>query len=60
MPDGSKQVTTTGEWHFGWALDRRAIADVFIMPGEAERVKPGARKGEWGATLRYYDRKIDA
>ena len=60
--DGSgKQIAkTSGEWHWGWALDGRAIQDVWIMPGRAERKKPDAPKGEWGTTIRYYDPKIDA
>jgi len=58
--DEKKQPTITGEWHFGWALEGRAVADVWIMPGRLERQKPGAPKGEWGTTIRYYDPKIDA
>ena len=35
--DEKKQPTITGEWHFGWALEGRAVADVWIMPGRLER-----------------------
>ena len=58
--NGKQVVKTTGEWHWGWALDGRAVQDVWIMPGRAERQKPGSPKGEWGTTIRYYDPKIDA
>ena len=51
---------TTGEWHWGWVLDWARHPDVWIVPGRAERQKPGAPKGEWGTTLRYYTPKIDA
>jgi hypothetical protein len=57
---GKQLVKTSGEWHWGWVLDGRAVQDVWIMPGRAERQKPAAPKGEWGTTIRYYDPKIDA
>jgi len=38
-----------GEIHFVWALDGRAIADVWILPGVF-----------YGSTLRVYDPAIDA
>jgi len=37
-PDGSVEVGD-GEWHFGWALDGRALADVWISPSRAARVR---------------------
>src|ERR671936_683012 len=30
--EGNVIKESTGEWHFGWALDGRAIADVLISP----------------------------
>jgi hypothetical protein len=39
----------SGEWHFAWALDGRAVQDVWIAPGV-----------EWGTTLRFFDPRIDA
>jgi hypothetical protein len=39
----------TGEWHFGWVLDGRAIQDVLICPPV-----------EYGSTLRFYDPAEDA
>ena len=59
LKDGEK-VRTKGEWHWRWGLDGRAVVDSFICPSRAERVKPGAPKGEWGITVRYYDPSIDA
>ncbi|MFJ4104093.1 hypothetical protein [Amycolatopsis japonica] len=55
--DGSVR-TVDGEWHFGWALDGRALADVWISPARASRT--GGVDGEWGMSLRFYDEKIDA
>ncbi|WP_037303141.1 hypothetical protein [Amycolatopsis orientalis] len=55
--DGSVR-TVDGEWHFGWALDGRAVTDVWISPARASRV--GGADGEWGMSLRFYDEKIDA
>ncbi|HMC21626.1 MAG TPA: hypothetical protein VKL19_07255, partial [Thermoanaerobaculia bacterium] len=40
--------------------DGRATIDSFICPSRVERLKPGAPKGEWGITVRYYDPSIDA
>ncbi len=48
---------TTAEWHFGWALDGRAVADVWISPRREEGVK---HEGEWGLSLRFYDPAIGA
>ena len=52
-PDGSS-TTTDGEWEFGWALDGRAVADVFVSPSRAARAA-GAEDGEWGVTVRFPD-----
>lgn len=56
-PDGS-QATVQGEWHFGWVLDGRAIQDVWIAPKRSLRAG-NEEVGEYGATLRFYDPKID-
>jgi hypothetical protein len=56
-PDGS-QETVQGEWHFGWVLDGRAIQDVWIAPKRSLRAG-NEEVGEYGATLRFYDPKID-
>lgn len=54
---------TTGEIHFGWVLEGRAVQDVWMIPRIAERkgaaIFPIA--GNWyGTTLRVYDPAIDA
>jgi hypothetical protein len=57
-PDGSLE-TVEGEWHFGWVLDGRAIQDVWIAPKRSLRAG-NEEIGEYGATIRFYDAKIDA
>ena len=51
----------TGEIHFGWALEGRAVQDVWIMLRRADR---GARNDEgfamYGTTLRVWDPSIEA
>jgi hypothetical protein len=49
---------SSAEWHFSWALDGRAVADVWVNPARADR-GPDA-DGEWGLSLRIYDPSIDA
>lgn len=49
---------SSAEWHFSWALDGRAVADVWICPSRADR-GPGV-DGEWGLSLRFYDPGIGA
>jgi hypothetical protein len=48
-----------GEWHFGWALDGRALVDVWICPSRAA-IAAGAPDGEWGTSIRFWDERIDA
>lgn len=55
--DGTSRQTK-GEWHFSWALDGRAVADIWINPGRAERASQG--DGEWGLTVRFYDPELGA
>jgi hypothetical protein len=59
--DGSKR-RRNGEWHFGWALEGRAIQDVWIVPprGELRRGDAAANVNSYGTTLRVYDPIIDA
>ena len=53
------QVTRLkAEWHFGWALEGRAVMDVWIAPPRSEPSQTG--RYEYGASLRYYDESIDA
>lgn len=56
--DGTVQVTD-GEWEFFWALDGRAVIDVWASPGPASRTAADT-DGEWGMTVRFFDPKIDA
>ncbi len=58
-PDGTLQ-TVEAEWHFGWVLEGRAIQDVWIAPKRALRPLMPNALGDYGATLRFYDAKIDA
>jgi hypothetical protein len=58
MPDGSAS-TIPAEWHFAWALGGRAIQDVWIAPSREARERDGS-DGEWGTTIRFYDREIEA
>jgi hypothetical protein len=46
---GEKQPGPNGEIHFGWALEGRAILDVWSLPGFF-----------YGTTLRVYDPELDA
>ena len=51
-----------GEWHFGWALEGRAIQDVWIVPPRSElrHGDAAANVDSYGTTLRIYDPGIDA
>ena len=49
---------SSAEWHFSWALDGRAVADVWINPSREDRGADG--DGEWGLSLRFYDPRIGA
>ncbi len=55
--DGTK-AEAAGEWHFGWALEGRAVMDVWIAPRRSLRGTPGS--GDYGATVRIFDPVIDA
>jgi hypothetical protein len=56
-PDGAV-TETDAEWHFGWALDGRALIDVWISPSRPNRTADCA--GEWGMSLRFWDGNINA
>lgn len=53
--DGTS-TTLEGEWHFGWALAGRAVADVWICP---RRTEDGRSPDEHGISVRFYDEAID-
>jgi hypothetical protein len=48
----------TGEVHFGWVLEGRAIQDVWIAPALRGR-KTGEESRMYGTTLRVYDPRSD-
>lgn len=53
--DGTRR-TSSGEWHFAWVLEGRAIEDVFIVPARAGRRAGQPPKGNrYGASIRVYD-----
>jgi hypothetical protein len=56
--EGNVVRETKGEWHFAWALDGRAVADVWIAPSRAQRAVDG--DGEWGLTIRLFDPELNA
>jgi hypothetical protein len=61
-PDGARHEAS-GEIHFGWILEGRAIQDVWMIPRLAERpnAPPFPIAGNWyGTTIRVYDPNIDA
>lgn len=60
LEDGTV-LTGSGEVHFGWVLEGRAIQDVWILP--ARDAGPSPSLGKWtfyGTTLRVYDPATDA
>lgn len=56
-PDGTKRVIK-GEWHFGWALEGRAVMDVWIAPRRS--LRDIETPYEYGATVRFFDPGIQA
>ena len=46
-----------GEWHFGWALAGRAVADIWICP---RRTQDGSSPGEHAINIRFYDELLGA
>jgi hypothetical protein len=55
------EVSIRGEAHFGWALEGRAIQDVWIMPTRSERTERSDKaKNMYGTTLRVWDSSIQA
>jgi hypothetical protein len=60
LPDGTIR-RRKGEWHFGWALEGRAIQDVWITPPRGAREGDAATNvNSYGTTLRVYEPRIDA
>jgi hypothetical protein len=55
--------TGTGEWHFDWVLEGRAMQDVWISPPRGEQrpaVGEASAFDRYGTTVRYFDPAIDA
>ncbi len=61
LEDGSTR-RRSGEWHFSWVLEGRAIQDVWIVPRRGERRAGDATAAReyCGTTLRVYDPAIGA
>lgn len=57
--DGCAVRSATGEWHFAWALEGRAVMDVWIVPPRSLR-RRGVDLYEYGCTMRFYDPALDA
>jgi len=56
-----KLVSIKGEAHFGWALEGRAVQDVWIMPSRSDRSSlTDTSKNMFGTTLRVWDSSIQA
>ena len=50
-----------GEVHASWVLEGRAIQDLFIFPGRAERSQGiSVESDRYATTIRTYDRKLNA
>jgi hypothetical protein len=58
-PDGASH-RATGEIHFGWVLEGRAVQDVWIIPRPAGAPAFPIAGNWYGTTLRVYDPTIDA
>ena len=59
--DGGNVLHTTGEAHFAWVLEGRAVQDVFINPRRSDRGPDSPRFANWyGTTIRIYDPSIQA
>ena len=56
-PGGGRRESSC-EVHFGWALEGRAVQDVWIAPAVRGRA-PGEASRMYGTTLRVYDPKED-
>jgi hypothetical protein len=53
-----ERFDSSAEVHFGWALEGRAIQDVWIVPSRIGRT-PGEADKMYGTTLRVYDPRHD-
>jgi hypothetical protein len=61
--DDGKDARRAGEWHFGWALEGRAIQDVWIVPAPLASYVTATLPpsfNSYGTHVRVYDPDIDA
>jgi len=58
-PDGAER-RMSGEWHFFWALEGRAIEDVIISPRRAERNARNWGEGDYQTAIRIYHPATDS
>src|SRR5689334_14752124 len=58
MKVGALSREETGEWHFAWILEGRAIQDVWIVPPRKDRTPLG--NYEYGTSVRFYDDALKA
>jgi hypothetical protein len=54
FPVGKPPTVHSVEVHFCWALEGRAVQDLWISPARPERGLPGAPAGRYGTTLRMF------
>jgi hypothetical protein len=57
--EGQATGSERGEWIFFWALEGRAVQDVWIIPERARRGRAGVSDGEYGTTIRVYDPRAE-
>ena len=59
--DDGNVLHSTGEAHFAWVLEGRAVQDVFINPRRSDRGPSSPKFANWlGTTIRIYDPSIRA
>ena len=59
--DAGNVTYSTGEAHFAWVLEGRAVQDVFINPRRSDREPDSPKFANWfGTTIRIYDPSIHA
>src|SRR5688500_14455221 len=59
--DDGNVTHSTGEAHFAWVLEGRAVQDIFINPRRSDRGPASPKFANWyGTTIRIYDPSIQA
>ena len=53
--DDGIESHTTGEWHFDWILQRRALQDVLIFPAPEVSSEIPSSNHRMGTSVRFYD-----